>query len=202
MGVTSIVLATRNQGKISEFRRLLSSVSLEIHTPEDFPNGPEVAETAATLEGNARLKAQAWRDHTGLPALADDTGLEVDLLDGRPGVLSARFAGVGATDAMNRTLLLEQLRDHPDAASRTARFRTVIVFAGEVEEAFHGVCDGLITPHECGDGGFGYDCVFQPTAEARTFAEMTADEKNLISHRGKALRRATAWLSKMVESEE
>ena len=189
----TIVLATRNPGKTAEMRDLLIGLDIDLLTAEDVDVPlPEVIEDALTLEGNARKKAEAVLGATGLPALADDTGLEVHSLDGRPGVHSARFAGSDCDPARNRRKLLEQLAD---AADRTARFRTVIVLAhpGGIE-FFDGVCEGAITDCERGHGGFGYDAIFVPDGDTRTFAEMTPEEKNRISHRGRALQKLRLYL--------
>jgi XTP/dITP diphosphohydrolase len=182
-----IVLATRNRGKILEIERLLASVEVEVLSAEDVLDMPDVEEDQETLEGNALKKARALFDATGLPSLADDTGLEVDALGGRPGVRSARFAGSGASDAANRSRLLEQMVEKGD---RSARFRTVIAFVNaDGEHFFEGVCTGRITEEQRGGGGFGYDPVFLPEDADRTFAEMTMDEKNRLSHRARALAR-------------
>lgn len=181
-----LVLATRNRGKIEEIRSLLSALPLSIRSVSDFPDAPAVDEDATTLEGNAFKKANALFLHTGHAALADDTGVEVDALDGRPGVHSARFASPDATDADNRRHLLAQLTGHLD---RAARFRTVIAFVEQGEtHYFEGTCDGRILSAERGDGGFGYDALFQPEGYDQTFAELSRGEKNAISHRGKAVR--------------
>jgi XTP/dITP diphosphohydrolase len=152
-----------------------------------------VIEDAATLEGNAEKKARALHAFTGLPALADDTGLEVAALDGRPGVRSARFAGETATDADNRARLLAELHGQSD---RRARFRTVLAFVDEAGalHTFAGVCAGRILDEERGAGGFGYDALFVPDGHAETFAEMTKEAKNRISHRALALAAFAAWL--------
>jgi XTP/dITP diphosphohydrolase len=150
----------------------------------------DVVEDADTLEGNARLKATAVCIATELPALADDTGLEVDALDGAPGVITARFAGEGATDAQNRHKMLVEL-DGKVAALRTARFRTVALlrFLDGREIIAHGVCEGSIAMHEIGERGFGYDSLFIPKdGDGRTFAQMSIDEKHELSHRGRAFR--------------
>jgi XTP/dITP diphosphohydrolase len=150
----------------------------------------DVVEDADTLEGNARLKAVAVCVATELPALADDTGLEVDALDGAPGVITARFAGVGATDAQNRQKMLVDLSG-TNATQRTARFRTVALlrFTDGRELVAHGVCEGVIAMKEIGERGFGYDSLFIPTdGDGRTFAQMTIDEKHELSHRGRAFR--------------
>jgi XTP/dITP diphosphohydrolase len=153
-------------------------------------NLADVVEDADTLEGNARLKATAVCIATELPALADDTGLEVDALDGAPGVITARFAGEGATDAQNRHKMLVDLSG-TNATQRTARFRTVALlrFLDGREIIAHGVCEGSIAMHEIGERGFGYDSLFIPKdGDGRTFAQMTIDEKHELSHRGRAFR--------------
>lgn len=188
-----LVLATRNPGKVAELRTLLADLDLTLLSAADLPDAPEVDEDAPTLEGNARKKALALHETTGLPALADDTGLEVDALDGRPGVHSARYAGPEADDAANRARLLSELA--PIArAQRTARFRTVIALAeaGEVR-FFEGVCEGHITSEERGAGGFGYDALFTPEGHDETFAEMSKEAKNAVSHRRRALDGAAAY---------
>lgn len=192
--VLTIVLATRNPGKVAEMQALLSGLPVSLKTVADFVDAPEVEEDAPTLEGNAAKKARVLHAHTGLPALADDTGLEVAALGGRPGVHSARYAGPEANDAANRTRLREEMQGQPD---RSAQFRTVIAFAeGETVAYFEGVCKGHIINEERGTGGFGYDALFVPGGETQTFAELTASEKNAISHRGRALRKFAAYLEK------
>lgn len=190
-----LVLATRNPGKVTELRRLLGALPIALVSAADVPGAPDVDEDAPTLEGNARKKAEALFAHAGLPSLADDTGLEVDALGGRPGVHSARYAGPASDAAANRALLLRELEG---AETRRARFRTVLAFAdgsGAVR-CFDGVCEGRVLEEERGAGGFGYDALFVPDEGAgeRTFAEMDADAKNAISHRGKALRSFAAFL--------
>ncbi len=193
-----IVLATRNPGKIAEIRALLDGLPVDLASASDFPDAPEVEEDLPTLEGNALKKAQALYVHTNLPALADDTGLEVDALQGRPGVHSARFAGEEADDAANRRLLLREMEGRAD---RSARFRTVIALVEDDQvHHFEGVCEGRILTEERGRGGFGYDRVFVPERETRTFAELEAAEKNAISHRGRALRQLEAYLRRRCHS--
>ena len=188
-----LVLATRNPGKVDELAARLDGLGVELVTAADL-GAPEVVEDAETLRGNAAKKALALVAHAGLPALADDTGLEVDALGGAPGVYSARFAGPDADDAGNRRKLLADLAGAP---SRTARFRTVLAFAdAEGVRFFDGVCEGVITEAEVGTGGFGYDALFRPgDGDGRTFAEMDALEKNAISHRGRALDAFSRWLA-------
>jgi XTP/dITP diphosphohydrolase len=185
-----LVCATANPHKVDEIRAILGSAVDLIPRPADVP---DVVEDADTLEGNARLKAVAIATATGLPAVADDTGLEVDALGGAPGVYSARYAGEGCTEADNRAKLLAEL-DSVGAADddrRTAHFRTVALVAWPDgrEVVADGVCDGTIAGHERGARGFGYDPVFVPSdGDGRTFAEMTEDEKHALSHRGRAFR--------------
>lgn len=190
-----LVLATRNAGKVAELRRRLAPLGIDLRSAADVPGAPDVDEDAPTLAGNARKKAVALAAYTGLPALADDTGLEVDALGGAPGVRSARFAGPEADDAANRALLRRRLDGE---TRRTARFRTVLAYAlpaGAVH-TFDGVCEGRLLDAERGAGGFGYDALFVPAeGDGRTFAEMTADEKNGISHRGRAMEAFAAWLA-------
>ena len=189
-----IVLATRNLGKVAELRALLADLPVELVSAAEIAGAPDVEEDAPTLEGNAEKKARALWKHAGLPSLADDTGLEVDALDGAPGVYSARFAGPEADATANRVRLLADLSGVDD---RSARFRTVLAFAESDEvHFFDGVCDGAITTAERGVGGFGYDALFQPDGETRTFAEMPAEAKNRISHRGRALHHFAAFLRK------
>ncbi len=188
----TIILATRNPGKVAEIRALLAEVPVELLAAADVKGAPDVDEDAPTLEGNAGKKARALHTHTGLPALADDTGLEVDALGGRPGVHSARYAGPAATDAANRARLR---RDLAGASDRAAQFRTVVAFAeAETVQYFEGVCKGRLLDEERGDGGFGYDALFVPDGETRTFAELTPAEKNALSHRGRALRAFAEYL--------
>ena len=179
-----VVCASANSHKVAEIFDLMGGVLDLVARPSDLIETPE---TESTLVGNARLKAAAVCLATGLPALADDTGLEVDALDGAPGVLTARFAGVNATDAENRTKMLSELRNKP----RTARFRTVafLLFADGREIIAQGVCEGLIAESQRGERGFGYDALFIPSfGDGRTFAEMSIEEKHLLSHRGLAFR--------------
>jgi XTP/dITP diphosphohydrolase len=180
-----LVCASANPGKVSELQALLDGAVELRPRPADVA---EVVEGADTLIGNARLKASAIAAATGLPAVADDTGLEVDALGGRPGVRSARYAGDAATDEDNRRRLLGELAGVTD---RRARFRTCVVVRWPDGREFdaEGVCEGRIATEERGGRGFGYDSVFVPDeGDGRTFAEMTAEEKHAISHRGRALR--------------
>ncbi len=181
-----LVLGTRNPGKVDELRALLADLPIEIVPAHALDHPPDVDEDADTLEGNARKKAEAFHEHTGLPALADDTGLEVAALNGGPGVHTARFAGPDASPEDNKRRLLEVLDGVDD---RRARFRTVaaLVDSHGTVHTFKGVCEGTITHEPRGQGGFGYDPLFLPEGHDQTFAEMPAATKNEISHRRKAL---------------
>ncbi|HUP87045.1 MAG TPA: RdgB/HAM1 family non-canonical purine NTP pyrophosphatase [Acidimicrobiales bacterium] len=185
-----LVLASANVDKAAEICAILVGHEL-LPRPADVP---DIEETGATLEENARLKAVALVDATGEAAVADDTGLEVVALDGAPGVYSARYAGEGATYADNVAKLLAALTDVSD---RRARFRTVALarFPDGTERIAEGVIDGTISTEVRGGAGFGYDPLFVPDGgDGRTFAEMTADEKHAVSHRGRAFRALDAQL--------
>jgi XTP/dITP diphosphohydrolase len=189
-----LVCASANPDKVAEIAAILGDEVVLLPRPASVA---DVVEDALTLEGNARLKAEAIAASTGLPAIADDTGLEVDALEGRPGVWSARFAGEDATYADNVAKLLHELRGVA-TLDRTARFRTVAIVAWPDghEVVAEGTCDGLIAVEASGGRGFGYDPVFLPAGgDGRTFAEMTAEEKHAVSHRGRAFRALAAKLS-------
>ncbi len=183
----TLTVGTKNRDKLREIEELLLGIPLALR-----PVAPEVAEVvedAPTLEGNARKKALGYAAASGAWCLADDTGLEVDALGGAPGVLSARYAGEGASYADNRRALLEALAGLPEAR-RTARFRCAVALAspqGELLAEASGVLEGAITLAERGAGGFGYDAIFRPDGEARTLGELSADEKHRLSHRARAL---------------
>jgi XTP/dITP diphosphohydrolase len=182
-----LVCASANPDKAGEIATLLGDAVELVARPAEVP---EVVEDADTLEGNARLKAVALAAATGLPAIADDTGLEVDALDGAPGVYSARFAGPAATYADNVAKLLAELTAVPEAG-RTARFRCVVMvrWPDGREVSAEGVVEGRIAEAERGSGGFGYDPLFVPAeGGGRTFAEMEPAAKHELSHRGRALR--------------
>jgi XTP/dITP diphosphohydrolase len=191
-----LVLATANLDKAREIAAVLEGAGVDVELVPRPADVPEVDESGVTLEDNARLKAVALCDATGLPAIADDTGLDVDALGGAPGVHSARFAGAHATYADNVAKLLEELRDVP-APGRGARFATVALarFPDGVEVIAHGRVEGVIAEHPRGTEGFGYDPVFVPDeGDGRTFAEMTPREKHDLSHRGRAFRTLAARL--------
>jgi XTP/dITP diphosphohydrolase len=189
--VSQVFLASRNPKKLEELRRVLGQVApaLEVLGLADVAPYDEPAETEPTFEGNALLKARAGASATGLPSLADDSGLCVDALNGMPGVLSARWAGADKDDEANNRLVLAQLADVPDDR-RTARFRCAVALCvpDGAEEVAFGEMTGSILRAGRGHGGFGYDPLFVPDGETRTSAELTDDEKDAISHRGKSLR--------------
>lgn len=184
-----IVIATGNRGKVDEFGALLDGLAINLSSLRDhFDPVPDIAETGESFEANALLKAQWVQKRLGGAVLADDSGLEVDALNGAPGVYSARFAGDSATDSSNVEKLLGKLTGVPPV-DRTARFRCVLVLLGATFEPIvaHGVCDGTIGDSPRGTGGFGYDPVFMPAGFHLNFAEMTPAVKDAISHRGKAV---------------
>ena len=186
-----IVLATHNRDKLAELRRILaaSRVAVDVTDLEDHPDMPQVAETGSTFGENALLKAHAVAKHTGLPAVADDSGLCVDALNGMPGVLSARWSGGHGDDAANLRLLLAQISDVP-AGRRAAHFACVaaLVLPTGYEHVTEGAVHGSLTSAPRGSNGFGYDPIFVPDGGTQTTAEMSAEAKDAISHRGKALR--------------
>ena len=195
--IEKVVLATNNPKKLTELRRVMaeSGLAVEVLGLADFPAYPEPIESERSFEGNAFIKAEAAAKHTGLPSLADDSGLEVDELNSMPGVRSARWAGPDCDDAANNALLLAQLAGVP-ADQRGARFVCALVLVSPVGERrlWRGEMPGRIADEERGAGGFGYDPLFLPDGEHRTSAELTAAEKDAISHRGKAVRAFITWL--------
>lgn len=191
--IKQIVFATNNAHKLSEVQAVLDD-RFRLVTLAECGITEEIPEDAPTLEGNALQKARYVHERTGADCFADDTGLEVDALDGAPGVHSARYATDGHDFAANNRLLLRNLAG---AADRRAHFRTVIALILDGREyLFEGRVDGRIAESEAGCGGFGYDPLFVPEGFDKTFAEMGADEKNAISHRGRAVRRLVEFLQK------
>jgi XTP/dITP diphosphohydrolase len=194
---TRVFLASRNSKKIAEMQRILAEYvpDIEVLGLDDVAHYDEPAETEPTFGGNALIKVRAGVEATGLPSIADDSGLCVDALNGMPGVLSARWAGTAKDDAANNELLLQQLEDVPDER-RGAHFTCAIAFAypvgaaGISEHVVHGEMRGRVIRELRGGGGFGYDVLFvaDETADGRTSAELPPDQKDAISHRGKALR--------------
>jgi len=192
-----LLIATRNRGKKREYARLLQGLEVELITLDDLSVTKTIKEDGASYTENALLKARGYAAATGLLTLADDSGLEVDALDGAPGVLTARYAGEGASDEQRYSLLLEQLKDVPHE-HRSARFRCVIALAwpdGRVEIT-EGVCEGRITREPRGEHGFGYDPVFYVPEHGCTMAELPPEIKNRISHRARAAAVASEILSR------
>jgi len=192
------ILATHNRNKIKEFKSRLGS-TICLKTLDDFPDMPDVLEDGTSLEENAFKKAREINIYTGLPTIADDTGLEVDALDGAPGVYSSRFAGENASYQDNVIKLLKELKD-VKSEHRSARFRTIIAFVDSQEAwSVHGSVEGLILDHQKGEDGFGYDPVFYYEPLRKTFSELDLETKNMISHRGKAI---DAFIHKLKKSNQ
>jgi XTP/dITP diphosphohydrolase len=192
-----LVIASGNQGKLRELSALLEPLDYEVHTQSEF-NVPDVAETGTTFVENAIIKARNAAQHTGLPAVADDSGIEVDALNGAPGVYSARFSAPNPSDEKNNALLVEKMASVPED-QRTARYRAVIVYMRHAEDPSPIICEGswegsiVLEPH--GEGGFGYDPYFWVPTHNCTSAQLSADEKNSLSHRGQALRELVSKLT-------
>ena len=199
-----ILFATNNQGKVKELKEAFKTAGIElvVKTNADLENAPYVAETGTTFEANAKLKAHALAEYAQMPTIADDSGLMVDALNGEPGVRSARYAGEAHNDAHNNAKLLAELGGVPEE-KRTAKFNTTIVVSmpGHLDQdlVVSGQCTGRILAGPRGEDGFGYDPLFYVPEKGKTFAEMTTDEKNEISHRGRAivalLKELPAWLA-------
>jgi len=199
-----LVLATRNQGKITEFRRILDELApgqIELIGVDQFPDLVDVDETGSTFEENSLLKSRYTCDATGLPSIADDSGLCVDFLNGDPGIFSARWAGNHGNDQANIEKLLEQLKEVPDN-KRTAHFKCVasLVMPDGREQLAEGRFEGHILHAPVGDNGFGYDPIFQPLGLTISSAQMSAQEKDLVSHRGKSLRAIAPHVIQMLAS--
>ncbi len=196
--IRELVLATRNRHKGEELAALLGDLGIRIHTLDEFPDAPDVVEDGDTCEANAVKKARAIAEFTGLPAVADDTGLEVDALGGRPGIYAARYAGEGATYEDNCRKLLQELMGVP-REQRTARFLTVAAIAlpSDGVRVVQGMLDGMIAEEASGTLGFGYDPVFLIPELGQTLAQLSAGQKNMISHRAKAFTLAKDLLREM-----
>jgi XTP/dITP diphosphohydrolase len=202
--VMSIVVATSNAGKLAEIRAMLSGLPVEVLSASEALGKPlVVVEDGDTFEANARKKATAVAQATMMVTLADDSGLEVDALGGRPGVRSARFAHEGATDAENNASLLQQMQDIDDS-ERAARFRCAMVmidpWGNEQEQVVQGRCEGRVAHKPSGTGGFGYDPLFIVDGSGRTMADLSEDEKNAISHRAKALAQLQPKLEQVIQA--
>jgi len=197
--MTEIIIATGNAGKVKEFREMFANLDMSATSLADHWNPvPNIAETGSTFHENAKIKADWVYENTrGVWALADDSGLEVDALNGAPGVISAIYSGEGATSERNNEKLLHELRDVPEG-QRTARFKCVLILrtGAHTYLTAEGVCEGRIINAAAGDKGFGYDPLFIPDGFDRTFAQLDSEEKNRISHRGKALKNLYEELSR------
>lgn len=192
-----LILATKNNGKVKEIREFFKGMKIELLSLNDYPEVEDIPETGDTFEENAWIKAKAVYDKLQVCTLADDSGLEVDYLNGRPGVYSARYAGENTNDENNRKKLLHEIKQVADH-NRTARFICVmILYDGIKKNIFKGVCEGKITESVRGSDGFGYDPLFVPEAYDKTFAELDMETKNRISHRGKALEQLKEYLSEL-----
>ncbi len=192
----NLLLATNNIGKLAEIRAMLADLPINLRTLSDFPHLEPVKEIGKNYEENAAIKAQAYARQSGVWALADDSGLEVKALRGAPGVFSARYAGAGASDSNRIALLLSQI-DRLGSRDRTARFVCVTVLTdsrASLLKVASGTCTGQIIDTPRGMNGFGYDPIFVPDGFDQTFAELSADKKNVISHRAKALQAMRAFL--------
>ncbi|MDD5621579.1 MAG: RdgB/HAM1 family non-canonical purine NTP pyrophosphatase [Actinomycetota bacterium] len=187
-----IVIASKNNGKIREIKSFFSNLrKVQWLTFEDFERFPDIKEEGKSFAENAGLKARGISLYTNKIALGDDSGLEVDFLGGRPGIKSSRYTGVNAADKENRDKLLEEMKNAGDISERSARFICSMVLWDPVKGFIFGakgICEGFIGFKEIGTGGFGYDCIFNPTGYNKTMAQLTQVEKNMISHRGKALK--------------
>ena len=197
-----IVVASHNPGKVAELKKLLEDLPVRIYSLEDFPEIPEVEEDGETFQANALKKARAVCRATGKIALADDSGLEVDALQGAPGIRSARFGGEGLTDHERNLKLLGKLQDVPDE-ERGATFQCSLAIVGPrgLEKVVSGACRGAIIREPRGGSGFGYDPIFIPSRYGHTFAELSPEIKNKISHRGRALEKAALFLDGYIYSE-
>ncbi len=194
--IKELVIATHNMGKLEEFKVLMKDLPIEIKCLADFDEIEEPAETGRTFAANARMKAVYYAKKTGVPCIADDSGLEVQALDGAPGVRSARYAGEKATDAENNEKLLHIMKFQ---VKRTCRFRCALAVAlpnGKVLNEVDGICEGMLLHAPLGEGGFGYDPLFWSTELHKGMAEASMQEKNKISHRGKAIRKLVALWEK------
>lgn len=191
-----LVVATGNAGKLKEIRRLLQSCEVKVLGLDQFPDAPDVVEDGETFSANAAKKAETIARLTGLPCLADDSGLTVSALDGRPGVHSARFSGENANDQSNNLKLLEEMASIPEGQRQAAFFCVMALsLPDQPTRFFEGRVEGTILHEPQGDGGFGYDPLFWLPDFNCTMAEMPLDEKNRISHRGQALRQVVEFLS-------
>ncbi len=191
-----MLLATGNSGKVQEFQQLLHGLPFRLYLPSEMNIAFDVEETGNTFHENALLKAKAIQSgltDTSIPILSDDSGLEVSALGGKPGIYTARYAGIGASSAQNREKLLQALND---VSNRRARFVCVLCYLREGEQQyFEGSCEGQIAETESGDGGFGYDSIFIPNGQTLTFAQLDSETKGRLSHRGLAVAKLEKFLN-------
>lgn len=194
-----IMIATKNAGKVKEFNHLFENRGIKVISLLDFPSIDDIEETGTTFAENAKIKAEAISSKFNIPVIADDSGLSVDYLKGRPGVYSARYAGEQKDDTANLNKVLAELEGVP-GNQRTARFHCALALAipGEETQFVEGTCEGTITEKPIGENGFGYDPIFYVGAKGKTMAQLSNDEKNEISHRGNALRK----LDKLIQDRE
>lgn len=191
-----IVLATTNKNKVAEFREILKDFDVELKSLSDFGPIPEVIEDGETFDDNAYKKAHHTARVLGLPAIADDSGLVVEALDGAPGVFSARYAGVDATDEDNCSKLLKEIKDHTNRKAKFVCCLSIAVPSGPAL-TYESECEGIILDEKRGESGFGYDPLFYFEQLGKTFAELSMEEKNKVSHRGKALEELKSELPKV-----
>ena len=200
--IMKVVIATHNKDKLKELKNGLSTLSIELMDLSSFPDIGEIIEDGKTLNENALIKAKTVFDITGIPAIADDTGLEVDAIGGKPGIYTARFAGENCTYMDNVNKMLSVMKNIKES-NRGAVFKTVMAFYDGQRELFsEGVVKGVITKEKKGLGGFGYDPIFYVVEEGKTFAEMTIEKKNIISHRGRAIKKLMPILSSYFKSSD
>lgn len=198
-----IIVATKNKGKVKEFEEMFHKLGFTVKTLLDYPDAPDIEETGETFTENALLKAQGISDYLNKIVIADDSGLCVNALDGKPGVYSARYAGMEKNDEANLQKVLQELKDVP-YEKRTAHFHCTLalVIPGKEPVIFDGRLDGYIIDEKRGENGFGYDPIFFVPEYGKTTAEMMPEEKNKISHRGRALEKLNEWVKQAVESGE
>jgi XTP/dITP diphosphohydrolase len=198
-----VIIATKNAGKVREFQAILGKRGVEVKSLLDFPDCPDVEETGSTFAENAILKAEAMARYFNTTVIADDSGLSIDALGGRPGVYSARYAGEEKNDQKNIAKVLSELEGVP-SAKRTARFHCALAVAapGRHTTVVEGTCEGYITEKPQGENGFGYDPIFYVPQKGKTMAQLSAEEKNQISHRAKALEKLDKQWDEIINGKE
>ena len=196
-----LLLATRNEDKVIEIKEILKDLDVEIISASQFPDMPDVIEDKDTIKGNSIKKATECAEYSNMLAIADDTGLFVDALDGKPGVYAARFAGENCTYKDNR---VKMLKDIKGIENRNAQFRTVcaLVSSDGLIATTEGIVEGIITEEEIGDNGFGYDAIFRADDTGKTFGEMTLEDKETISHRSRAFKKMIPILTNFIKNKE